>query len=210
MAVQVQNTELTPGDSLELDIYFSGYGEIEGSKLFFSTAKGIFQEDSSYVKHSLYRDGNYLDWGRTTQYMKNPSRFSLTFSGLKLPDWKEPSIYLDFDDRDSNNYILISERDAIYAPIHIHFPIKQNAPSGNYYATLVYTYFNGQEWVGSTQRVDFKIDNWVEAHPRSAWGIGILVAIIVVIPFPKYWKWAKNHLTWRLIKSFFIYIKGIF
>ena len=35
MVAQLEKTELDPGDTLRIDLYFSGYGQIRGSKEFF-------------------------------------------------------------------------------------------------------------------------------------------------------------------------------
>jgi hypothetical protein len=189
---QVQKTELNPGDPLDIDIYFSGYGEIAGSKALFSTVKGIFEPHVSYVQHSIKYENKIFSWGKDTLYLSGPSRFSLTIRGVTRPGWGESTIYLDVKGKDTTNYLLRSELPMPGAPIYVHLQTKKDIEPGPYSLIIVYTYYNGQEWVGSTQTINFKVKNWIERNPFWTWALGILLAVLALGPtVVQFLNWCK-------------------
>jgi hypothetical protein len=120
--IQIQKSEINPGSSLDIDIYFSGYGEVRGSKFFFSTEDNLFNDDSSYVLMNLgVKDNRYMYWGNTKQSLKGQvSRFVMGIQGIAVSvsdssadkDWKVATPFIDFpvrDASDSTDFAIITE-----------------------------------------------------------------------------------------------------
>ena len=186
---QLQKAELDPGDTLKIDLYFSGYGQIRGSKVYFSTVDSLF-DTTSYTKFDLNKHDSTLYWGYTTKTLITPSRFEFSLTGMdnkSSKSWGLPTEYVDYpsDDStkvDSTDFAILTEVDMENPPFSIRLHTKKSAPPGNYVAEIVYTYFNGQEWQGQTQVINYKINNKFEQYPIWTWVIGFVVAVIAVIP----------------------------
>jgi len=57
-----------------------------------------------------------------------------------------------------------------------------NVEPGNYKINFYYTYFNGEQWAGSTETVEFKVNNFVESHNIFLSLTGLFVAFISILP----------------------------
>jgi hypothetical protein len=171
MLAQLDKPELDGGDTLKIDLYFSGYGQIGGSKVFFSTVDGLF-DTSSYCKTDFGKlvipiKDTILYWGANRLSLGNSSsRFEFSIRGISADSvklWGPPTIYIDnpadSNKADSINYLTLPEIEVQNPPVSIRLITKKGVSSGNYSAEIVYTYFNGEEWQGQTITVNFKINN---------------------------------------------------
>jgi len=189
LVIQLENAEMEPGDTLKIGLYFSGYGQIRGSKVFFSTAKNIFTSDS-YIKHNLGKNvTSPLYWGYDSVQIKDPDRFSFALGGIsskmRSEEWETSTPYIDFITRnsvtrDSSNFLILTEMALRNKPVSIYLVTPKNVPDGSYSAVLVYTYFNGQEWAGSSQTINFRIKNVLERNPKWVFGLLVIGAITIL------------------------------
>jgi|GEM_PF-4254753 hypothetical protein len=205
--IQLARTEINAGQPLEIAIFFSGYGEISGSKIFFSTAKGVLNPIGSYGMGSLrLNENNSLSIGADKETLSTPESFILSLKGIRMPKWENSSQYIDYSSAqsDSQNIEILPEwrtkstSTSSGVPIYLHLNTFDSAEAGNYTITLVYTYFNGIEWAGSTQTASFRVRNILERNPLALWIISIL-GIVTVVGSTISWtysfiKWLVKHI----------------
>ena len=212
LVIQIQKSEIDPSSPLDIDIYFSGYGEIRGSKIFFSNEENIFNDESSYVLTDLgsnNKDPFY--WGYTKQSIKGEvSRFVIGLQGAGTSDpnadkdWKVATPFIDLPsagaESDSTNFLILTELKLGTAPISIHLgDCSKNY--GNHNFTIVFTYFNGKEWKGQSKTLSYHINNPIESHPVWTWIAGIIAFFITVLGIvPAIYAIGKKSYEWVLNK----------
>lgn len=114
---RVSNTTVDPGDTVTINLYITGYGKIDSSKLFFAPPPDVlFEEDKSYVNAGLspvLADGSVLlspgenkknlsgdetiigfVWGQGRLKLTN-SNFILALGGIGVEKWKENTPLFD-------------------------------------------------------------------------------------------------------------------
>lgn len=203
MVAFLNKNEINPGDSVIVKIYFSGYGVIGASKVYISISKNIFTKDSSYSLTGLGRsETGGLYWGAIRQDYDSVTSTVAGIPGIGKFNpslWGKPTSYVDFE-RDSVNIAILTEFSLHNnAPYSFHLMTMKDVEAGSYPITIVYTYFNGQVWLGEQQIVTIKVKNIIERNPGWAWVIGIvglLLAFVGVIPIVR-------ELGRRVIKAMF-------
>jgi hypothetical protein len=184
MVAFLNNNEINPGDSVTIEVYFSGYGAIGGSKIYMSFSRNIFEKYKSYSLGGLGEsEKGGLFWGGSTQKYDSVTSTVMVLWGIgstKSPIWGKPTSYIDLN-KDSNDLAILTEM-ALHknAPFSMHLKTNDAEP-GSYPITLVYTYFNGEAWMGEQQVVTIKVKNIIERNPGWAWFLGILGAIVAFV-----------------------------
>lgn len=189
LAAAINGTEINKGDSALVEVYITGYGQIEQPKILVSCSSNEIFEDF-YVQHSLggkKTGSNFTDvkWG----YLKNklkalPATLEIN-GGISFTyhsSFNKDSLidYGNFIDatKDSKSMSLMTEIKIVNPPVAIHFQIKDQARADNYRLNLYLTYFNGSEWVGSNASIDFRINNYLQEHELA---LGILAAAAALV-----------------------------
>lgn len=91
---------LNKGDSLSLDIFFTGYGLIGNSKIFLITSDSIFSNKSEFsfdIRRNFEK--NRYEFGAHKIPMFKDNMIFASLSGLDIPDstWHYPTMFFDAD-----------------------------------------------------------------------------------------------------------------
>lgn len=197
LVARTSSDVLDPGEILVIELYISGYGLIESSKLTFYPSPGVVDSDDkdSYGLYGIhYKDGiGAWVWGaQRIQLCSDGNTIGFT-GGLSHPEWKSPTIFFD------NSEIQISTemKSGGIAPIQINLKTKREAKAGIHSIQFLFTYFNGSNWRTSSTTVQFAIHNFFQRYDKFflilgsiATSIGIiatLLAIFVALKTIIYW-----------------------
>jgi hypothetical protein len=215
MVAYLDKSEISPGDSFNVNIYFSGYGEIRLSKVFFSVSKNIYKNNECYGMGGLTIYGKASDstytWGANVQKLKIMNAGVIPLEGVSnthSPEWGEPTNYVDYGEEPGSIAILTEMTLLHNPPYSLHLKTLDDAEPGNYTITLVYTYFNGQEWKGNKQVLALKVNNIIERNPGWAWAIGILAVLLAFIAIVPLLTELGKRVTRRVFKRRRLVIPG--
>lgn len=169
---QLNQLEFDPGDSIEVSVFFTGYGMIKYAKLFYEVSSTSVFDTLATVKSGLdYLPNRRLFWGGASHQVGKGGIIDVSEMGLSSPVWQEATPFIDFK-RNSN--LLVTEFDIEQPPIIFRFKVARNAEPGNYNLSLSFTYFDGKEWQISQQIIRFEISSFVDRHELVIWIIAIL------------------------------------
>lgn len=95
--------------------------------------------------------------------------------------------------------ILLSERDnidnksqTIYPPISINLNISEDAPAGDQYIYLVFTYTDGTKWYQDKEKIKIHVNSYYEEHQI---GVRIFIGVLAAVIF------ALLGILYRFIKK---------
>lgn len=188
MALSANKTELNPGDTFDVSLYFTGYGEIGESKISLYPSQADIFNSNSFLIAGLGRDQNgNLYWG-TRNVPFNHGEWTVTMGGM-LYDTTVGNrhttynlgYYLDAS-RASNSLLILTEKYLRRAPVTMNMKLKNNIAPGNYNISFYYTYYNGSEWQGSTQQIAFKVNNLAEQYSVPIAIGGFVFAFFGILP----------------------------
>jgi len=175
---------LNPGESLEVGVYFSGYGVPDENKLHIKLANDDIL-DSENVGEIIVVE---LEVGPYGIQSMDLSDMDLRVGGLTLPI--PEGIFYDHPDKPvSDGYgIIVGEDDYFpdgkdgrkYAPINLIINIADDAISGDHSIDLVFTYNDSGEIKQESQKVEFHVRNWIERNRRKVEIAGLIAASTVI------------------------------
>ncbi|OZY42212.1 hypothetical protein CJF43_07310 [Pseudomonas fragi] len=150
-----------------------------------------FDLEESYLLSSLEKTntetGFNLSWGKQKDKL-NETGFTCLLAGITTPEDNEPSMIFDAS-MTSNESILMSEKKFNHAPFEYHLKTKKNLSPGDHYIDFYLTFFNGDKWITSKERVSFKIRNFFERHAIAISTLAIIASIsgiVRLVLFPLY------------------------
>jgi hypothetical protein len=185
MVALLDNTEINPGDTFNVSLFFSGYGEIGSSKVYFKANKNIFLDTGCYISGGLSGDkNNHVFWTAVKDSISGFFGGVMPLGGLKMrnyPEWGGSTSFIDLDTNSKSIHIFPENSIDQHPPYYFHLSARDDIEAGPYVVTLVFTYFNGQEWAGQQIQLNFKVKNIIERNPGWAWVIGILAVLIAFI-----------------------------
>jgi len=167
LATQGSITTINAGDELNFKQFITGYGEISDAKIQAYFSAEVFDEDKSSVRQGLIFEKHDelhfpVGWGNTITKLDSKG-FCAQLTGIPFPEGGPPSFVFDSNVDSSSNRIF-TELEGDYAPFEFTLKVKKNASHGTHYLDFYLTYFNGQAWSISKERVEFKINNQFEKH----------------------------------------------
>lgn len=184
LVVRLSTTVVDPGETVTLEVYVSGYGEIQGSKLVFYPSAAIVDERSSYrfglgtpdgesvacfgVQHSpLSAIGNTIDFcgGRLFSGSEQPAMYFDVQSNVQLPQISTETKSLPTD----------------CAPVQVELVTRPKARPGMYSIQFLFTYFNGSEWANSSETVQFSVRSFYQRHEGTIWIVGAAATVIAIV-----------------------------
>lgn len=169
---------LDPGDTLEIEIYFTGYGKIEGAKLYVSASADVFVAETSKIYQGMEIIGERLVFG--AHEVSFPSSVSIiSFRGMSRPAWNMTTSFFD---------LMLGEPPTIStecklerAPVELKLPLRNDVRAGSYYFTFVLTYYNGNKWVSAKNMVDFSVRNLLQRNEGKTAIIAFMAASFAII-----------------------------
>lgn len=203
---------LNKGDSLSLDIFFTGYGLIGNSKIFLITSDSIFSNKSEFsfdIRRNFEK--NRYEFGAHKIPMFKDNMIFASLSGLDIPDstWHYPTMFFDADTAIESNMIFTEQYSGQKAPFGFNLISRKNAEGGDYNIKIYFTYYNGIEWKSSTDNVSIHINSTFEKYQNPLAILGLVFAFISVYPsfakgsrpIKKYFKELKNWIILNIKKS---------
>lgn len=120
--------------------------------------------------------------GPTIEKAKVPTPFIITFGGVQRIGWARNTYYIDIDSAQVHKGGSLGITTEGLSPFSIRLNTFKNIDPGTYNITIVYTYFNGQDWSGQQQTISFKVKNYVERNTTWLTIVGLIFALVAVIP----------------------------
>jgi hypothetical protein len=186
LALRIKNAEVAPNDILELEVYVTGYGYIDGAKIAFYPPPSLIDTDWSTWTYDLGPlPSGLIGFGATERSFETRTGAVLAISpaGLKPPQWPAASLFFDtdYDPNDSMGVSQIAtEMQNPKAPVEFRLQTLKNARPGTYELHFYLTYFNGQEWKVDSKRILLTIPNWFKRNEGLTWTIGVLTFLVTV------------------------------
>jgi hypothetical protein len=186
LALRVARGEVAPGGSVEVEVFITGYGDLQGAKLVFFPPPYFVD-----AKHSKWRydmgelpDGRAV-FGTTEQSFIGDvgAILDLSSGGLIAPGWNFPSLFFDLTDNPTaaaRIHPIVTEFRQERAPVEFTLKIHKKVPKGSHDLRFYLTYFNGQEWKTDSKSIAVSVPNWFKRNEGLTWTIGALSFIAAV------------------------------
>lgn len=185
LATRSGKTTINSGEILEFEQYLTGYGNIQTPKLQAYISTDAFELESSYIRNSLVRtelNGEFkLSWGNQKDKLSDTG-FTFLMQGISHREGDESTMLFDAMPM-SKNPILLSEQKLEHAPFEYTLKTKKSLSPGEHYIDFYLTFFNGERWVTSKERVNFKIRNVFERHAKKISALAIIASLSGLIRF---------------------------
>ncbi len=172
---------IDPGETLEIEQYFSGYGIIGNSKVNFYTSDDIYDPKKSTVYHSLGDDNERgLAFGvAKSGFTKLGMSLDLS-SGIMQPGWKRKTYFFDIGNTLAPQ-ISTEMQLGDSPPILYKLKTRKNIKPGNYSLEFNFTYFNGERWDCDKKNIEFKVRNFLERRSTLIGVLALIASIAVII-----------------------------
>lgn len=183
LATRVEHNVIDPGEVLNIEQFITGYGNIAQAKIYCLISSQLFDKERSHIKTGLQPNDDPehpapLRWGRDEH--KPDDMFVLALSGVRKEGWDESTIF--FDAPFPGNQI-ITERDLKGPPFEYSFKTHKHLKPGDHYIDFYLTYFNGEKWVSTKERISFKARNFFERHSKAFTSLAIIASICAILRF---------------------------
>lgn len=179
IASRVYSYVINPGDTLKIDQFITGYGEIYQAKIIGYFSPDTFDTENTRIVSGLIarfeENGMHIKWGKSEDKIRQDDSIVMNISGWQAEGWKETTSAFDLSN-DSN--IIATEVKLEHAPIHYKLKTNNHLKPGAYHLSFYLTYFNGDSWCCVEERIDFKVQNPFERYNGV---ISALAAIALVV-----------------------------
>ena len=187
LVIRLSYDVIDPGDSIEIEVFFSGYGEIVSSKAVFYPSPGIVDNDpeKSYAVYGMGTNEQGLSvWGSERVPLLSEGNSFFFCGGLQANNWPCPTIY--FDDRKAPGppdppQVSTEVKLAGCAPLHVYLTTPRKVRPGSHSLHFLYTYFTGVTWESSSETVHFTIRNFYQRNEGRVWFLGAVAAFLGIV-----------------------------
>lgn len=181
----LHNPVIQPGDTLRLQQFVTGYGDIRYAKLVFYPPPEIFNSERSFVINGFRDEGGKLAWGGKKQPVHSKG-FTSFLAGVGSDKhhagWHVHTMFFDVHAPEPGMQPQIAtETSQEYAPFDYQLVTNQDILPGKYSLEFHLTYFNGAAWKTSSKKVDFSVQNWYERNEGFVKTIGLFLAGVGVV-----------------------------
>jgi hypothetical protein len=181
-AIRVKTPVINPGDPVEIEQYFTGYGEIRSAKAICYPSGDLFNATDSYVLMSLKEnEKGLLVFGGDKQPFKDTGITIDLNAGILHEGWRECTLFFDITQGGTPQLLTETKQDE--APFKYHLLTLKKIKPGNYYIEFYLSYFNGEVWKSSSKKVEFKIQNFFERHDVVLGWLALAVTISALVRF---------------------------
>jgi hypothetical protein len=138
LAIRIKNAEIEPGDAIELELYVTGYGYIDGAKVAFYPPPYFIDTKWSSWKYDFgYLSEHLAGFGVTENSFSTHVGAVLRISpaGIKPPQWPAPSLFFDtdYDPNEPGGVSQIAtETRSPNAPIEFRLQTHKEIPSDSH------------------------------------------------------------------------------
>lgn len=188
IATRAGKTTINPGDTLEFEQYITGYGQIRTAKIQAYISTDSIDLKASYILNSLAVEeiDNRIEisWG-SQKDMLSDTGFTCLMAGYQEFGDDESTMVFDHNQK-TKDPTLLCEKKVKHAPFEYHLKTKSNLSPGEHYMDFYLTYYNGEKWVTSKERVTFKIRNIFERFAKSISALAVIASVSGIVRFAIY------------------------
>lgn len=169
---------INKGDTMEFEVYISGYGHIENKvKIYASLPIGLVDGGTDYG-HIFHLGFNGVgELIKIDIPVNTPNAFYIWLANIFLKQMQTPNSDYHTDLIFSELSHRVSEEAS--APISINIITSKNAPAGDNKIDLILTYSDGKKWYQDKQEIKFHINSiWEKYHIYHVIATGVVVSII--------------------------------
>ena len=183
IATRSAKTTINAGDTLHFEQFVTGYGNIRTAKIQAYISTDAFHLGNSYILSSLVKTdtekGFILSWGNQRDKLTE-SGFTCLLAGISTSTDEESTMIFDASTT-SNESILMSEKKIAHAPFEYHLQTKKNLSPGDHYIDFYLTFFNGEKWITSKERVSFRIRNVFERYSKTISALAVTASVAGIV-----------------------------
>lgn len=182
LVARINNGVINRGQFLEVEVYISGYGNIQNPKFVFFPSLSIISEKESEIFYDLGKVEGRIKWGQSKMAASEDGIFIDLSGGIIYSKWetKKPTLFFDVRMPKGAGQIMTETSQNKKPPIKLNLKIKRKAAAGNHFLHFAFTYFNGEEWTGSTQLITFTINNIFQENEVLLQWVAIVVAVVTI------------------------------
>ena len=169
---------INKGDTMEFEVYISGYGHIENKvKIYASLPIGLVDGGTDYghIFHLGFNDRREVT--KLDFPVNTPNAFYVWLTNIFLKQIQIPN-------SDDYTDLIFSEllhhiKGEASAPISINIITSKNAPACDKKIDLILTYSDGKKWYQDKQEIKFHINSiWEKYYIYHVIATGVVVSII--------------------------------
>ena len=172
------------GDTVTIEQFFTGYGEISAHKITFFPSDKIFNSES-YISYGFTEvEGEGEEDIVKFVFGLNKSMFDgigVTFElgGLKSEGWDDETIF--FDESDNSTRQIATEVQHVEAPVKYVLKTKKTIKPGKYSLEFNFIYYNGESWKSSQRVIHFHVRNFLEKYSVLIGTIAITASLSAIV-----------------------------
>ncbi|MEZ9200673.1 hypothetical protein [Shewanella sp. 10N.286.54.B9] len=180
-ALRIKTPVISPGETIEIEQFFTGYGDIKSAKALFYPSDDVFDKDKSYVLNSIKEKepGLIVFGGHKKKFDNTGITFSL--SGIQKEGWEESTLFIDTGEGEPPQILTETKQDE--APFKYHLTTLNNIKPGRYFIEFCFIYYNGESWKSSSKSAEFKIQNFFERNDTFIGWVALAATISALIRF---------------------------
>ncbi len=178
-AIRIRNPVINPGETLEVEVFITGYGRIGPSKLAFYPSPGIFNDRDSFTCFGIKRDGDLLTWGARQEPVGEAGCVIGLHGGVQVPEWDMPSFFVDLSDQIPPQ--ILTETSQVNAPISFSLSTLPDAAPGTYRVQFYLTYYNGNYWSVAKQDVSSGVRSLLQRYEVTVAVIAFIAAAATIL-----------------------------
>lgn len=180
-ALVLYGAVISPGETIRIEQFVTGYGEIRLAKLVFYPAREIFDHERSFVSLGIKESGKSLVFGRQRELVKEDG-FAVSLLGLRIESsdqWTDSTLIVDAGTNFPADVQpqIATEMRLEKAPFEYELVTRDDVKPGKYALEFHFTYFNGSAWKTSSKKVEFQVQNWFERNEGLVKTVGLFLAV---------------------------------
>ena len=187
---RISRANVDPGDTLNVELYFTGYGFIEGEKLLVYPSPGILEASKSKITANCKQIGNSITFGGQSWPLteEGGSWIEVNTAGVKAKGWNRPSMF--FDVIPETHFICTEAafpwtppKGQFHGPVTLILKTKDKAKPGQYDVRFALTYYNGESWVTCPETAQFSVTTWYQRWETCCHIAAVVAAGIALLAF---------------------------
>ncbi|MCK5708527.1 MAG: hypothetical protein KAI43_12835 [Candidatus Aureabacteria bacterium] len=180
LAIRISKPIVDPGEQLQIEIYISGYGIIEASKLACYPSLEVFDVNKSIMRYGLQKVNGEISFGGQKRKISPIGQIISLTGGIQKTGWKKSTMF--FDASNNEGWQISTEvNQKGYAPMSLNLTLKDSARPGPQSIQFIFSYFNGETWISSPETAQFTIRNFYQRHEVKVWIIGAIASIMAIL-----------------------------
>jgi hypothetical protein len=197
-AIKITTPIVDPGETVQIEQYFVGYGSISAAKMLFYPSNDIFDLSHSRIVNGLTEvEKGRLQFGGQSNALAVDGGVA-RLGGLKTPTWREETLFFDLEGSDDVGPapVIATEVRLGRAPFEYALKTRRAIRPGKYSIEFYLVYYDGKAWRTNSKRAEFHVRNVLERHQIS---IGLLAVVSTVSALWRFvalplWEWLLK--TW--------------